>query len=417
MCNLLLAACGSGDDIPGSSTPTPDSGSTPVSGENQPMAFEATMGTAFKGSTRNPANEMNNTTLSANGGFGVFGCYTGLHRYSDSNVRPDFMYNEHVTGNVGGDTWTYSPLKYWPNGEGETSDGSVTGDNPHYVSFMAYAPYSDNNVTNPDTNPAGYCIPSFSLQGEISNPWLTYRLIEQAHLSHQVDLLYAKHSNVYPILDLTKPANPNTKVMFQFEHALACVGDKVTINCSEDMKAKLAERVSAGTNIRMDVTKLEIVYTLTSKARLVLWNQGEANWQPIYSEQPTCTRTVTLVDDRHPVVAYNVNETGITPETKKQEWDGSGVFYIPIELAAFPQTAQVNLTYCISTYSGSAWVPGIPKEGSVTINLKNYADAYMPGKHLYINVTINDETTSFIVTAAIADWTPGNGSGEPVEAI
>jgi hypothetical protein len=183
------------------------------------------------------------------------------------------------------------------------------------------------------------------------------------------------------------------------------------------MKAKLAERVSAGTNIRMDITKLEIVYTLTSKARLVLWNQGEANWQTILSETPTCTRTVTLVDYGHPVVAYNVNETGITTETKQHEWDGSGVFYIPIELSGFPQTAQVNLTYCISTYSGSAWVPGIPKEGSVTINLKNYADAYMPGKHLYINVTINDETTSFIVTAAIADWTPGNGSGQDVEAI
>jgi hypothetical protein len=207
-------------------------------------------------------------------------------------------------------------------------------------------------------------------------------------------------------------------VFFDFNHALACVGDKVSINCSDDMKAKLAERVSAGTNIRMDITKLEIVYTLTSKARLVLWNQGEANWQTIYSEQPTCTRTVTLVDAENPVVAYSVNNTGITPETKKQEWNGSGVFYIPIELAAYPQTAQVNLTYCISTYSGGAWVSGIPKEGSVTINLKDYAAAYMPGKHLYINVTINDESMSFTVTAAIEDWTLGNGAdGEDVEAI
>lgn len=407
LCSLLLAACGSDDSTSPANTATGTSGT-------QPIMFSAGMG-AGKQTTTRAANAIDdNTTLSTQGGFGVFGCYTGLHGYSDSNVRPDFMYNEHVTS-ADGTTWTYSPLKYWPNGEGETSDGSVTGENPHYVSFMAYAPYSDNNGISPDTNPAGYCIPSFSLQGEKSNPWLTYRLIEQAHLSHQVDLLYAKHSIEHPILDLTKPANPNTKVMFQFEHALACVGDKVTINCSNDMQTKLIERASSGTDIRVDITKLEIVYTLTSKARLVLWNQGEANWQTIYSEQPTCTRTVTLVEDGHTVVAYNVNETGITPGTNK--WDGSGVFYIPIELSGFPQTAQVNLTYCISTYSGSAWVPGIPKEGSVTINLKNYADAYMPGKHLYINVTINDETTSFIVTAAIADWTPGNGSGEAVEAI
>jgi len=410
LCCLLLAACGSDDGTSPANTATGTSGT-------QPIMFSAGMGAGKQAATR-AANKINsNSDLSAKGGFGVFGCYTGLHRYSDSNVRPDFMYNEHVTYNSINNVWEYTPLKYWPNGEGETSSGSVTGENPHYVSFMAYAPYSDNNGISPDTNPAGYCIPSFSLQGEKSNPWLTYRLIEQAHINKQVDLLYAKHSNTYPILDLTKPTDPNSKVTFQFEHALACVGDKVSINCSDDMKAKLAERVSAGTNIRMDITKLEIVYTLTSKARLVLWNQGEANWQTILSETPTCTRTVTLVDDGHPVVAYNVNETGITTETEKCEWDGSGVFYIPIELSGFPQTAQVNLTYCISTYSGSDWVPGIPKEGSVTINLKDYADAYLPGKHLYINVTINDETTSFIVTAAIADWTPGNGSGQDVEAI
>ena len=411
LCSLLLAACGSDDSTSPANTATGTSGT-------QPIMFSAGMGAGKQAPTR-AANDINtNPDLSTQGGFGVFGCYTGLHRYSDSNVRPDFMYNEHVTYNSSNNVWEYTPVKYWPNGEGETSSGSVTGENPHYVSFMAYAPYSDNNGISPDTNPAGYCIPSFSLQGEIGNPWLTYRLIEQAHLSHQVDLLYAKHSNVYPILDLTKPENPNTKVMFQFEHALACVGDKVSINCSDKMQTKLNEQVSEGTNIRMDVTKLEIVYTLTSKARLVLWNGGEPNWQPIYSEQPTCTRTVTLVNDGDPVVAYSVKDLGITPETEKHEWDGSGVFYIPTELSGFPQTAQVNLTYCISTYSGGAWVPGIPKEGSVTINLKNYADAYMPGKHLYINVTINDDTTSFIVTAAIEDWTPGNvADGEDVEAI
>ena len=404
LCSLLLAACGSDDSTSPANTATGTSGT-------QPIMFSAGMGAGKQAPTR-AANDINtNPDLSTQGGFGVFGCYTGLHRYSDSNVRPDFMYNEHVTYNSSNNVWEYTPVKYWPNGEGETSDGSVTGENPHYVSFMAYAPYSDNL-----TGASGYCIPSFSLQGEIGNPWLTYRLHE--NVANQVDLLYAKHSNVYPILDLTKPANPDSKVMFQFEHALACVGDKVSINCSDNMKAKLAERVSAGTNIRMDITKLEIVYTLTSKARLVLWNQGEANWQTILSETPTCTRTVTLVDAENPVVAYSVNNTGITPETEKHEWNGSGVFYIPIELSGFPQTAQVNLTYCISTYSGGAWVSGIPKEGSVTINLKNYADAYMPGKHLYINVTINDDTTSFIVTAAIEDWTLGNDpDSENVEAI
>jgi hypothetical protein len=183
------------------------------------------------------------------------------------------------------------------------------------------------------------------------------------------------------------------------------------------MKTNLHERVSAETNIRMDVTKLEIVYTLTSKARLVLWNGGEPNWERIYSETPVCTRTVTLVDAGHPVVAYANNATGITTDIQGV-WDDFGVYYIPLDMPGYPQTAQVNLTYCVSTYSGSAWVPGTSKEGSVIINLNDYVDtAYMPGKHLYINITVNDTTVSFTVTAAIATWTPGNESGQDVEAI
>jgi hypothetical protein len=187
------------------------------------------------------------------------------------------------------------------------------------------------------------------------------------------------------------------------------------------MIAKLNERVSLGSiqNYKLEVTKLEIVYTLTSKARLVLWNGGEPNWERIYSETPVCTRTVTLVDAGDPpVVAYADNATGITTDIQGV-WDDFGVYYIPLDMPGYPQTAQVNLSYCVSTYSGSAWVPGTPKEGSVTINLNKFADtAYMPGKHLYINIAVDDVTMTFTVTAAIAPWTPGNGAnGENVDAI
>ena len=390
---LLLAACTDDHE------PTADS--------LVAINFEGTMASATRA-----ANAIStNTDLKDAGGFGVFACYTGLHKYGDSNVHPDFMYNEHVTSSDG-TNWTYSPVKYWPNGEGETNSSINTGNIPHYVSFMAYAPYSDNKGNAPETNPAGYCIPSFSLQGEVGNPWLTYRLIPQEYLAHQVDLLYAD-----PLLDQTKPAT-NYKLPFEFKHALACVGDKVSINCSPAMQSQLHDRVGGGiTNARLDVTKLEIVYTLTSKARLVLWNGGEANWEPIHSEQPTCTRTVTLVDaGGDPVVAYSVNNTDISG--KQSEWNDKGVFYIPIGLPGFPQTAQVNLTYHVSTYNGSDWIPGPTKEGSVTINLNAYPDAYKPGKHLYINITVNDETMTFTVTAAIAEWENGEvGNSGNVDAI
>ena len=382
---LLTAAC-SGDDAAG----TPSVGSTEI------VVFNAKVADEEHPVTRTPANAIENVSaLSAKEGFGVFGSYTGLRKYRESSVSSDFMYNEHVYSNDNGASWEYGIPKYWPNGEGDVE--GMTGQFPHYVSFFAYAPYSDGNDTNPDTNPAGYCIPSFSHQGEPGNPWVTYRL--HTDVTKQVDLLCAD-----PLLDQTKPEKAE-KLTFQFKHALACVGDKVSINCAQDMIEQLSERVpSSANNIRMDVIKLEIVYTLTAKARLVLWNGGEPNWEPIYSEHPVCTRIVTLVeDDGHPVVAYSVNNSGITE--KQSVWDNFGVYYIPLGMAGYPQTAQVNLTYCVSTYNGTDWIPGTPKEGSVTINLNDYADtAYMPGKHLYINIAVNDKTMSFTVTAAIAPW-------------
>jgi len=376
--SLLLAACSSED-----TKSAADSGVA--------ISFSTTMPSA----TTRAANAIDNKkNLKDAGGFGVFACYTGLHRYSDSNVRPDFMYNEHVTSTDDGSTWTYSPLKYWPNGEGETSSGSVTGENPHYVSFMAYAPYSDTH-----TGASGYCIPSFSLQGEIGNPWLTYRLHE--NVEDQVDLLYAKHSNEHPILDQTKPLATDSKVLFDFKHALACVGDKITIICSDGIKNQVDNRVVGGvTQARVVIKSFKIEYTLTSKARLVLWNQGEPNWQAIFSEAPICERTVTIVPNETDtkLVVYTNGTTG-DPYTVTDK----GVFYIPKDLQGYPQTAKITVTYCISTSNGISWTDDSDNTGSATISMKEeYPDAYQPGKHLYFNITLNQ--MSIGLTAAIAPW-------------
>jgi hypothetical protein len=367
-----------------------------------PIAFAASLGADSTQATR-AAGMITDVSNLYDQGFGVFACYTGLHKYADVNVRPNFMYNEKVVSNDAGTTWTYSPLKYWPNGEGEATGN--TGRFPHYVSFFAYAPYSDTA-----TDPEGYCISAFSHQGEQGDPWLTYRL--HTDVAKQVDLLYAP-----ALLDQTKP-EVDYKLPFAFSHALACVGDKVSVDCSDAMKTQFGNRVAGGiSNIRLDVTKLEIVYTLTSKARLVLWNGGEPKWEPIYSEDPVCTRTVTLVDAGNaPVVAYAYNETGIS--SKQSEWIDKGVFYIPIGMPGNPQTATVNVVYQVSTYNGSNWIPGATKEGSATLYLNEFLTAYKPGKHLYINITVNDDELSFTVTAAIAEWENGEvGNSGNVDAI
>ena len=78
-------------------------------------------------------------------GFGVFGYYTDNGDYDANTSIPNFMYNEQVTYSAGGTlaTWTYEPVKYWPNEFGDAAQS----DDLDKVSFFAYAPWVDVTVT------------------------------------------------------------------------------------------------------------------------------------------------------------------------------------------------------------------------------------------------------------------------------
>ena len=399
---LLTAACSTSEDD-----------SSLAEGGSVTVAFDAKMGSSVSqgAATRTPKNAIEDNAALSTKGFGVFACYTGLHKYEDSNVHPDFMYNEHVFSNDNGATWIYSPLKYWPNGEGEVA--GLTGINPHYVSFMAYAPWCD------DVNP-NYCITSFSLQGEVGNPWLTYRLAyqteeEQDFLNRQVDLLYATQ------LDQKKPTTAY-RVPFAFNHALACVGDKITIECSSGLKSQIEGRINGTiTKAKVVVSSLKIEYTLTSKGRLVLWSKDEANWQTIFSEDPLCTRILNFLktDDRSDDEEVHIFDKTGGPNSNPLVIEGKGVYYIPVELSNYVQTAVVSVSYHISTYNGSKWTDDEERTGAATITLHNYKssdpanDAYHSGKHLYINVSLNPMDIS--LTAAVAAWE--NGGTVEIEGI
>ena len=110
--------------------------------------------------TRAAVNTLDLTLLQSKG-FGVFAAHTGLHTYANSSISSNFMHNQKVT--YSSSNWTYSPIKYWPNVE----DGS---DLPDYISFFAYAPYSET---------ASACITDFPLPIEMGDPWLIYRLADE----------------------------------------------------------------------------------------------------------------------------------------------------------------------------------------------------------------------------------------------
>ena len=253
------------------------------------------------------------------GGFGVFGCYTGLHNYSESDANSSFMYNQELEWVSGDAHWEYNPVKYWPGEEG------------HKVSFFAYAPYSECDGTG--------CIPSCVRYQETADPWVMYRIAEDP--AQQVDLLYAT-----PLLDQTKMA-VNERLEFSFKHALACVGDNVTISTS-----------ATGVTLK----EVSIDYTLTAKGRLVLWNRGSANWTPIQSEDVVTVRSVSLL------TAGN--------EPLPKTFSDQGLFCIPAEAAGYPQKATIHVTYVVNnvehTATSELMLKGLLQEGKtldININL------------------------------------------------
>ena len=373
---LFLTACTTGDGVQQSSI-------------QRAVAFVANM--PGEGETTRAANVIDNTdALKQKTGFGVFGCYTGLHKYLDSNVHPDFMYNEHVSwGKWEDDTddWGYSPLKYWPNGEGETYASLITGENPHYVSFMAYAPYTSSTSS---------CIYRFSKQGDKGDPWLEYRLAPI--VDNQVDLLYA-----LPLLDEKKRTN-GERLLFTFNHALACVGDRISINlCEEYISGLLGnlEKQPSATSIEVLINNVSVEYTLTEEGRLVLWNdKADPNWHPVTDGTPITTRKLSwTVEPSQQIYYYDKSTLTGTPT----DWvkTGEGVFYIPKQFGTTPQTVKLTVNYTVIINGQNKAQNGY--EISTTFKLSDYPKGYQAGKHLYIEAHICSEVEQPELTGLLID--------------
>lgn len=123
-----------------------------------------------------------------NAGFGVFARYGNTH----------LMDTEHVTWR--GDHWGYDHIRFWP------SSGTVN--------FYAFAPYS------PQVR-MGSLPDSLANQADSNSP-NTY--IDFPSNMSPVDLVWANQPNQ------KAPKSPNSKVQFQFKHALVRLGFDITAN-------------------------------------------------------------------------------------------------------------------------------------------------------------------------------------------
>lgn len=389
---MFLTACSNdAEDIAGNNGYQPSTDA---------IAFEFN-GDEVENATRASGAIYNDVALRANK-IGVFTSYTGKLKYENVTVSPDFMWNQSLT--YTGTAWGYAPLKYWPNALAEV---------PEYLSFFAYAPYEAAPASDK-------CITDISDNNVTGDPWVNYRLakypwdttimvdddnnpstpdVPQAVAADQVDLLFGtrKNGTTYePWTDVTNwdnEATPtakliNHKVQFTMKHALASIGNRITIGTNAELNGLIFNY----SEIKIYGIKIEYK-NLTNKARLILNSaDGTANWKEIISGELTTTRTYlnmfaspmtfdgsssTAVD----IPYLNGPATGAPdPSTSTQ---GDGLFYIPLKIAGTEDaTATVTLYYRVHILGPNIYKPLETEpaaEASNTFKLDNNLEGKMQG--------------------------------------
>ncbi len=140
MAAMALSGCGN-STTPDTLDPSLPEGYEPSS---TPITFrtEDNWGDPAKTQTRGfETNEINFRE------FGVLSYYL-KNGASIEDTSPNFMYNQRVSKNID-DEWSYSPVKYWPNNDGDR------------LQFFALHPYGDAETVIVDKDVEGY--PTFTV--------------------------------------------------------------------------------------------------------------------------------------------------------------------------------------------------------------------------------------------------------------
>jgi hypothetical protein len=273
----MLASCSS-DDV------TTEMQTAKQSAENVAVGFDAYVPrtTTRAGKT----GEMTNGhpgLKTAHVGFGVFGYYTNADNY-DQTFTPNFMYNQHVE--FTSPSWTYSPVKYWPNEFGT----NAASDDTDKVSFFAYAPFVSVNPTsgkvNGDaTSGTAYAedngditmgIVGMKRNNDTGDPMIKY--ISTFYTDKQVDLLWGTINSTTstsgwalknggtnqftgeagkPWLNVQHPTATSTdwsnaqKVSFDFKHGLAALNVQVDTYANKQTPATGSDAASPDPNTKV----------------------------------------------------------------------------------------------------------------------------------------------------------------------
>lgn len=339
--------------------------------EYKPVVF----GTYIENAATSRAIDNSTTTLSAKNGFGVF-----AFNSSESDIKtmsPNFMYNQKVTSTNKGDSWNYSPIKYWP------TSGSYIN------SFFAYAPYIDAN-----SNTEG--ITSITSKNSLGAPKLTFT--NSSNVENTTDLLWAvSKENGKALKDMTLLSS-NGEVNFNFRHALA----RLSLNIQGVFNSNSNENIADGNKITVE--SITITSSFPNSGTLNLDNETA------YTPQWENTNGETVFNITNNQIAENIRDCGDSKRTDSI----SGVTNAPTKLLSM--TSDGNEYY----------LTFIPTKGNLTLSItywittkdSNLAEGYFrvknnaekeisnmtleAGKNYVINVLVGMSGIQF--NSDVAEW-------------
>lgn len=162
--------------------------------------------------------------------FGVFAQHTSETAWTgyDKSTPFNFMWNQQVTWDDENSSWTYSPVKYWPNDNKPADDQTPAsqGSLEHsYLSFFAYAPYvegTDLPATGHSDAKADGIVEMSTNNTNINNSYIYYRTSNNSPFDadESVDLLWATNRDCYKT-DAAGYGYVNGTVNLLFKHALS----------------------------------------------------------------------------------------------------------------------------------------------------------------------------------------------------
>lgn len=396
---LVLSACAKIETV---QTPEVD----------EPIAFAAYSGNAL--TKAGTPGEMTTTALQGSG-FGVF-AYQTTGDYSATT--PNFMYNTQVSTA----SWTYSPIKYWPNQIANGGTDSQTPDKAQAtqadkVSFFAYAPYVAVNKSTgaPTSGSTTAGITALTTNATSGDPKVTYTVTND--LDNQVDLLWAVSNGATwtnvaggtntpasgkPYLNLQKPAI-GTAIHFYFKHALAQI--KLQAVAAYD---QVAAGGDAENGVKITIASVVLTVPGMTQSAVLNLNNTEAN-TPLW-ENASGSSDLTLT-----VSGTNIAEALRDGGAKTAATQPAGVTATPADVItagkyytvipkATSTTINVTVTYYVTT-DDSDLLAGYSRVENVISHDVTFGSGFAAGTKNTIKMILGISEVKF--EAEVSDWTDG----------